>query len=273
MQVQDQDPLAPQGGDNSGQPTVQQGRDTAPPAPGFSPGNLYDSWNKWIDKPNNRAALMQFGIAMLQPVGMGETGVSHFANAVGAAGQAGQRVTEQQQAQEKHESEIDTRETRARAAETSANAAEMRAIYGQENAQLRAQNAQTSNLARMLSAQAAARAKYDNYQLITPKGEQLSYSDWIKTPEGVQAMTEAGGTPGVATAPSTTGAPGATPAGGTGTAQQALAYPRFQTMFQEAKAAAAAGNKVAAEQRLRATLAAHMAPGEFEKLLTMLGVR
>lgn len=270
MQAQISDPLAPL---DTGGPSVQQGRDTQAPAPSFDPGKLYDSWNQWIDKPNNRAALMQFGIAMLQPVGMGETGVSHFANALGYGGEAAQRVTAQQQAQERHESDIDTRETRARAAETSAGAAETRALYAGQNAELRAQRDQSTNLARALTAQATARSKYDNYRLVVPEKQQLPYSEWIKTPEGMEALT--GGAAGATTPPAISPtSPG--PPGGAGTAKQALNHPQFQTMFQSARTAAASGNPgaiQAVKQQLLSILGPSMAPGEMQLLFNQLGIK
>src|SRR5258706_12493997 len=95
--------------------SLQQGRDAASPAPGFEPGKLLDGWNSWVEKPNNRAALMQFGIAMLQPMGMGETGGSHFANAIGSAGEAHQRVTGQEQVARREDTAATLRESTAAA--------------------------------------------------------------------------------------------------------------------------------------------------------------
>lgn len=287
MQVQTTDPLRPQGDDDTGQPTVQGGRDQPPPAPGFSPGNLMDSWNKWVDKPNNRAALMQFGIAMLQPVGMGETGISHFANAVGAAGQAGERVTQQQQTQEKHESDIDTRETRAQAAQTAANAAEMRALYAGQTAGLQQENRTQSNLIRALSAQAAARSKYDNYALITPEKERLPYQEWIKTPEGTQSLIEGGAIGATATSPGggprtavtppvSPTSPSATAPGVRLTAKQVINEPRMQPLLQSARSALATGDLNATNRvrsQLQAVLGPSMAPEEIQLLLTQLGAR
>ena len=71
--------------------------DTAPSnfRPNPSPREQEDiagQWRSWIDNPGNRAALMQFGIAALQPVGLGQTPLGHLGNAIGAGAEASARV-------------------------------------------------------------------------------------------------------------------------------------------------------------------------------------
>lgn len=256
------DPLTPPLGQS-----LQEGRTQSAPPPGFNPGNLVDSWNKWVDKPNNRAALMQFGIAMLQPVGMGETGTSHFANAIGAAGQAHQNVTKEAEEAEKSSTEAELRTSRAAAAETSANAAETRALYAGENAALRKQTSEATNLARSLQAQASAREKYEKYvndPLRDPTQPPMSYEDFLRLPENVPLLgAGAGGTTSVD--------PAAT---GGASAEGMLTDPRMQTGFQNIKAAIASGDpgKV---QRARAALqrlSSMLPPEERTKLFSRLGV-
>lgn len=119
--------------DPSVQATPQPGPDNAGGA-NVAPGGLMDQWGQWMGKPSNRAALMQFGIAMLQPMQQGETGSSHFANAVGSGGQAAETVTKQTQQQKASE---DTSQLK----ESQANLAGERASHIGDTSTLRAQNA------------------------------------------------------------------------------------------------------------------------------------
>lgn len=192
---QSDDPLQPQPYGQS----LQQGRDQTRPASGFDIGKLSDGWNSWIDKPNNRAALMQFGIAMLQPIGMGETGVSHFANAVGAAGEAHQRVTTQEQQARKEDTAATLREATASARETSANAAEIRAgLSGQIADQRRQLADQNSDIKAANAYQQYVRdtqkANTDPLRT-TPPDAILGPDEW-RAKMGIHPGSAGSGTPG-----------------------------------------------------------------------------
>jgi hypothetical protein len=81
-------------------PPPQAAPQPGPDDTGGTPDDLGSQWSQWVGKPANRAALMQFGIAMLQPVQQGETGTSHFANAIGSGGEAASDVNKQAIAKE-----------------------------------------------------------------------------------------------------------------------------------------------------------------------------
>lgn len=49
------------------------------------------AWDQWTSKPENNAALLQFGIAMMQPRAQGQSSVGQFGNAIGEAGEASTR--------------------------------------------------------------------------------------------------------------------------------------------------------------------------------------
>jgi len=181
------------------------------------PQSIGDRWQGWIGNPNNRAALMQFGMAMLQPLGYGETSMSHFANAVGAAGGASGRVTEAEQQARKSETEAQLRESRAMAAEAAANAAANRQFLGERNLELRAQgleqqrtNQEQARQISLLGAETRNRRAYDQYQkevanqnLIAEKGKEqtpLSYDDW-KATMGVTAPAAAPAASAIASDP------------------------------------------------------------------------
>jgi hypothetical protein len=120
-------------GDDLAGTQSQTRQDQAPSGPqGVDVNALSDKWNEWIDKPTNRAALMQFGVAMLQPVGMGESQISHAANALGYAGQAAANVEGQRLAREKSSSEQELREARALQAASMAGRSEDRSNVARE---------------------------------------------------------------------------------------------------------------------------------------------
>lgn len=63
--------------------------------PGFQ-----SAWNKWTSRPENNAALLQFGISMLQPRAPGQSVIGAAANSIGNAGEAVGRVNAQTRADE-----------------------------------------------------------------------------------------------------------------------------------------------------------------------------
>lgn len=260
-------------------------------AAGGKMSDLYSGWNDWINKPNNRAALMQFGIAMLQPVGFGESGVSHFVNAVGAAGEAHRRVTTNEQADTKASTEAELKESRANAATVTANAAEQRAYNAGETQRLRQERDQTSATARALQAQAAARAKYDTYvgsvskrntdPLRDPKAPiepTMPYNEWIRTPEGRESLLPATGAPpadetGTSPPPgATTSAPSVDPSRSWDTVSK---DPRVVAATPQVRAALAGASpeKIAAiKQKVIELVSPHVDPSEMPKVLRHFGL-
>jgi hypothetical protein len=142
--------LTPSGDNPPPQAAPQEGADNTG---GINTNDLAGQWSDWVSKPTNRAALAQFGIAMLQPVRQGETGMSHFANAVGYGGEAaanvqGQALKEKQveDTGQLHAAQAELASTRASLApaqaESAARVAEARATAAGtagENAALRTQ--------------------------------------------------------------------------------------------------------------------------------------
>lgn len=56
-------PLVPRPGQTPS-PTVDSAAQT---------GGLADQWRGWMADPHNRAAMIQFGVALSQPIGAGQT--------------------------------------------------------------------------------------------------------------------------------------------------------------------------------------------------------
>lgn len=250
MQVQDTDPLMPQQDSTSSVPQ------------GYSGGDLTSGWNDWINKPNNRAALAQFGIAMLQPMGMGEGTLSHFANAAGAAGEASQNVTKEAQQQEKLDTDTTARLTTANAAETRANAAQDRALY---TGQLQNERGLTSQL----QAQARARSAYDSYLKNITKSNNdvdlvgvgqkqpiLSFEDWLSSAQGATARA---GTPPVEEDQT----------------QKVLKNPQIQSERQTVLDAARSNDptrRAQAKQYVDTRIAPHIKPEDLPKVYQMYGI-
>lgn len=103
MQV---DPNAPMGGTDASAPDVQS------------------EWQNWLGNDANRAAMMQFGIALTQPMGWGQNTIGHIGAALGSAGEAAGRQQTAQRAQDQSDSKATLREAQAQTAEARAGVAQ-----------------------------------------------------------------------------------------------------------------------------------------------------
>lgn len=106
---------------DQGQPQAPQG--PARPAQQAPGSDMAQQWSDWMDKPGNRAALLQFGIAMLQPMGIGESQIGHFASSIGSGAEAAGRVGREQLAEQMEASKEDLRAAQAELAEGRARTA------------------------------------------------------------------------------------------------------------------------------------------------------
>ena len=66
-------------------------------------GTLSKAWNTWTSRPENNAAMINFGLQLMQPIGPGQTRLGHFGEAVGAGAEASQRSIESQRKQEQED--------------------------------------------------------------------------------------------------------------------------------------------------------------------------
>lgn len=80
--------------------------DVTTPAPGDtsstdnSRSGVRRAWDAWTSKPENNAALLQFGVAMMQPRGQGQTSLGQFGNAIAEGAGASDRNIAAQRAEE-----------------------------------------------------------------------------------------------------------------------------------------------------------------------------
>lgn len=253
----------------------------------FDPTALHQQWQEWMGKPNNRAAMIQFGIAMLQPVSPGENFLSHGANALGSAGEAHQRVTTNEQQARKSDTEAELRTARAGQAESAASAAESRARSASEGLDLRRESVDNRKTIGLLSAQIQARAKYDTYvrttekansdnRLLDPKAKTrdvMSFEDWFRSGGAIQGSVpsaEGSEAPPLAVTPATT----PTTAPTKPTSQQILAKPEYSNAIQQIRTLANSGDP---EQKRRArSLADQIFMGkvqDIETLYSQIGVK
>ena len=201
-------------------------------------GGLFDRWNSWIDRPGNRAAMMQFGIAMLQPMQPGENWLSHGANALGYGGEAEARVAQQQQHEDLLESQARLRESQAGAAQTRAEAAQTAAAAREQSAGFTLERVgmaqQQRGLQNLFSAQAGyqkAKSDYEKQELdpLNPSKSGQPFPDfetWMhSTYPGIDPRTGAGIGVGQGGAPS--GAPRAP--------QDQTVKPKFDTLRSDPK--------------------------------------
>lgn len=56
--------------------------------PRVDPATAGGQWDDWLQRPGNRTALLQMGLQMMQPVGIGQTVGGHIAQSIGAGGEA-----------------------------------------------------------------------------------------------------------------------------------------------------------------------------------------
>jgi hypothetical protein len=152
--------------------------------------------------PENRASLMQFGISMLQPVGVGQSQLGHFASSIGQAGEAAGRVRAEQMAQDKLASETNLKEQ-------SANLAEAKAASAAQNLGMQGE---LLELRRQVGAGAQADALMKGYvdaklldKTLTPETYMETYGKFDKGKLGAAAQGL-----GPSSAGAATGAPTAT---------------------------------------------------------------
>ena len=72
---------------------------------------LFDKWRSWLGSPENRNAMLQTGLALMQPLQPGQSQFSHIASSIGeglgAAGRTEARMREEQIAQDKLNRELE----------------------------------------------------------------------------------------------------------------------------------------------------------------------
>lgn len=72
----------------------------ANPATGQNGAGLADQWREWLKKPQNSSMLLQSGIAMLQPMSLGQTTLGAIGSSIGSGMEAHDAVIQKQRERE-----------------------------------------------------------------------------------------------------------------------------------------------------------------------------
>ena len=163
------------------------------PAPEAEP-DFAGQWQNWLGNEANRAALMQFGIALTQPMQWGGNNMSHIGAALGSAGEAAGRQQAAQRADDKNESQMALREAQASNMEARANIAGARAETA--NTQVMANQARYEASKSLTTSQRLRELRKVYEEMVanplTPKANKMSWEDYVKNTDPAlyaQALT------------------------------------------------------------------------------------
>lgn len=186
--------------------------------------DLAGQWKNWMSNENNRAALLQFGTAMMQPVGLGQNAMGHVGQAVGQAGEAMARRAESDRKNIETDSKADLRgaqatvaEARAANAGTNAARAGDRLEMARERLNFDRERHGTQSLIRLQQQHSRAQKDHNDSMLLTPAAQRTQFPDfdtWVASNPSLQAAVGTGA--GGGTTPPAGATPSA-PAGGGGT--------------------------------------------------------
>jgi hypothetical protein len=131
-------------------------------------GNLRKAWDAWTSRPENNAALINFGLNLMQPIQPGQSKLGHWAESVGAGAEAsGRNVTEQR----KQEAEDVEQEQKQEALDIKERETD---IYG-KLADTKAAGGGASKISQALRQQAAENADFSSW--LTGKGGKYTMED------------------------------------------------------------------------------------------------
>jgi hypothetical protein len=82
--------------------------------------DIAGQWKNWLANEGNRAALMQFGVAMMAPMGFGQNVAGHVGQAVGSVGELATRRGEAERKDRETDSRAELRSAQATVAEARA---------------------------------------------------------------------------------------------------------------------------------------------------------
>ena len=104
--------LNSQGSGAPGGPTPALGAPT-PGAMQAPARDLNKEWTDFLSVPANRSAMIQMGVNLLQPIGLGQSTVGHIGQAIGAGAEAYDRARTQEEAAASSQRELDIRQQQA----------------------------------------------------------------------------------------------------------------------------------------------------------------
>jgi hypothetical protein len=139
---------------------------------------LADQWRGWMADPHNRAALMQFGIALSQPIAAGQNIGGQIGSAFGQAGEASDRVTAEQQKEQELASKQDLRTAQAESAAQRAEAAGARSGAAADRLTFQRERLSADQERNVLRANVSLRGMHDKYlQGIRTQNQKISHNN------------------------------------------------------------------------------------------------
>jgi hypothetical protein len=81
------------------------------------PGVLRKAWDTWTSRPENNAAMINFGLQLMQPIGPGQSRLGHWGEAIGAGAEASGRNVAAQEERAEVERKADLAERAAQVGE------------------------------------------------------------------------------------------------------------------------------------------------------------
>jgi len=91
------------------------------------PATAGAKWDDFMQRPGNRQALLQIGLQMMQPVGIGQTAGGHIAQSIGAGGEAVGRLETADLKEQAVDNRLQMANDRLNVAQQNANSNELRA--------------------------------------------------------------------------------------------------------------------------------------------------
>src|SRR4249919_1568015 len=146
---------------------------------------ISNEWTTFLDQPGGRAALLQSGIAMSQPLAWGQSNFGGLMSAIGSGGEAATRADVLEQKKAESESKAMLREAQAGAAESRASTAGTKADLAQQALQVKREQMQLrawNDLRRGYETYRSAIEKSnDTNRLLNPEAVKppLSIEQWI----------------------------------------------------------------------------------------------
>lgn len=147
--------------------------------------------------PRSRAALLQIGLNLMQPTGIGQTGLGHFGQAIGAGGESVSRAEAEDLARQKQESEEEYKTRMAGAKEREVGAYEkgqsLRAVDQRLEAERLRQQGRMA-LQGVKDYTASAKAIFEHVNGITANEDDPLVKQYKgKTPDQIADMLKAQG--------------------------------------------------------------------------------
>lgn len=165
---------------------------TPPPdtAPSVEPGEQKDiagQWREFLGNPSNRAAMIQFGLQLTQPLDLGQNTMGAIGQALGGAGEAAGRMREL----ERKDTETDIREQEAQSRDAARAASADAAAQRNEIAGLRANIAQQNLMSQDALRRSQIEANLMRAQFLAQRVKDLELLAGLGDQQAKVELTEA----------------------------------------------------------------------------------